>query len=560
MELRLQAAACAALILASVGSAAAATCTGSIDTSSKVLASGFAYNLASTRNNPSPIYSFNVASLKVDHVNIATEATERRGAPIVTEQTIYTTNGFNVVAINRETGCQYWSYKLVPSSTFVGGDKVRSIAYVPRTLTRPALVVAGDNTRAMYAINAKTGQLVWQNKVGTDEKNHKATGTPQYHSGKLIVPVSSKEVLGAPFDPTGPCCKSHGMVQAVDVATGNILWSYHTTADATPQPDGHYGPNGAPVWASPTIDVRRNSVYIGTGQNYTHPTTKTSDAIIALDFTTGRTKWTFQAVQGDAWNGGCALPAPYSAACDQPEGGDHDFGTAPVLATMRNGQNVVLAASKNGVVYALNPDNGVLLWSKRVGKGSNLGGVHWGIAVDSDRAYVGVSDVYINKIAAINSPDLGQVISSNMFLVPDGKPGVYALDLFTGHVVWEDHPTHVFADDGKTYPSIFSAAPSVTNDVVFFASLDGMVRAYRTTDGANLWSYQTAKSVSSPDGVVGKGGTVDQIGAYVAGRNVLVNSGYNHFGGRNAFQAGPGNALYVFKLPSYLGGGVGINF
>ncbi len=48
---------------------------------------------------------------------------------------------------------------------------------------------------------------------------------------------------------------------------------------------------------------------------------------------------------------------------------------------------------------------------------------------------------------------------------PGATPGVYKLDLLTGEVLWEVHPTHLF--EGQDVPSAFSAAVSVTNDVVF---------------------------------------------------------------------------------------------
>ncbi|RZI86770.1 MAG: hypothetical protein EOP38_00275 [Rubrivivax sp.] len=538
------------LMAFATASATAAPCTNSIDTSSPVVASGFGYNLSNTRNNASLINSTNVASLQVGYVNVAPDTDERRGAPVVTKQTLYTTNGFKVVATDRVKGCQFWSYELASSDNLGGGDEVRSIAYVPSAFMKPALIIAGDNTRNLYAINAKTGALAWKATVGTDDKNHKVTGVPQFYNGKLIVPISSKEVIKAVLDLGTVCCRSHGMVQSLDAYTGKILWSYHTTPDAKMQWSGHQGPNGAPVWATPTIDTRRNLVYIGTGQNYTYPTTTTSDAIIALNFNTGAVKWVFQAEKNDAWNSGCGVPFPLNGTCDQPQGDDHDFGAAPVLATLKNGRNLVVAGSKGGTLFGIDPDTGAKVWSNKLGVGSNLGGIHWGIAVDDSRAYVGVSDVYVNKASAITTTDFGAITAANMKLIDKGRPGVYAVDLMTGAIVWEDHPTHVFTETGETVKSIFSAATSVTNDVAIFSSLDGVVHAYRSTDGKLLWKYDTAKPVTGVDGIAGNGGTIDQVGAYVGGNNMFVNSGYHHFGGRNAFQAGPGNALYVFKLPN----------
>lgn len=525
------------------------TCSNSIDVTSPVLSSGFSYDLRNTRNGVSTINSANVANLQVAHVNVGSSDTqERRGSPIVTQQTIYTTDGASVLAIDRASGCKYWSYKLAASLDLTFPTKVRSLAYVAPTAGKPALVLAGDNSRNFYALDAKSGALAWKSLIGTDSSMHRNTGTPQVYNGRIYMPVSSKEVLSAVFDVLTPCCKSHGMLQAMDAYTGKVIWSYHTTANPTLQWDLHQGPNGAPIWSSPALDTKRNSVYIGTGQNYTYPTTKTSDAIISLNADTGAVKWIFQAVKNDSWNTGCDLPAPLNATCDQPEGHDYDFGAAPVLTKTRNGSDILLAGNKAGTLYALNPDTGAVIWQRQLGAGSNLGGIHWGLAVDQDRVYASVADIYVKKLQSLSSLNFGQQTAANMALVEGGHPGGYAVDLMTGNVVWEVHDTHVF-DDGNTYPSIYSASPTVTNDVVFFSTLDGVVFAYRSSDGAKLWSYNTAKAVTDPSGVAGQGGSTDQVGPYVAGNNLLVNSGYNTFGGRNAFQAGPGNALYVFKMP-----------
>ena len=47
-------------------------------------------------------------------------------------------------------------------------------------------------------------------------------------------------------------------------------------------------------------------------------------------------------------------------------------------------QSLSIAGQKSGVVWALNPDNGQLVWSNKVGRGSANGGAHWGMAFDGD--------------------------------------------------------------------------------------------------------------------------------------------------------------------------------
>ena len=55
-----------------------------------------------------------------------------------------------------------------------------------------------------------------------------------------------------------------------------------------------WGPSGAAIWSSPVIDAARGALYVTTGNNYSDPTTRTSDAFLAMDLATGRIRWTHQ--------------------------------------------------------------------------------------------------------------------------------------------------------------------------------------------------------------------------------------------------------------------------
>jgi len=90
----------------------------------------------------------------------------------------------------------------------------------------------------------------------------------------------------------------------------------------------------------------------------------------------------------------------------------------------------------------------------------------------------------------------------------------------------------------------------VSRDVLFAANLNGEVLALRTSTGEELWRFNTAIAVKDVNtGAAGQGGTVDAMGAVPVGRELYVNSGYATFGNVNAWMAGPGNALMVFRLP-----------
>ncbi|MDB5970813.1 MAG: hypothetical protein JWQ90_3263 [Hydrocarboniphaga sp.] len=531
------------------GFARAAACTDTVDRNSPVRSNGFTGDLSNTRNAASAIDSGNVGTLQLALSHIASGSTEKRGAPAVTDQAVFLSAGLDVVAINRVSGCQYWSYPIpqkIDGSLRKNAVRSSSVYLLNADPQRSALILAGDYFGHYYAVDAVSGKLAWTRFIGYDADNSSITGGAQFYDGKLLVPVASKEVLNTIFQFVRVCCSSHGTLQALDPYTGVTMWTYHTAAAATYQASSRkFAPNGMSLWGTPAVDTARRNLYIGTGQNLTPPTTDNSDSVIALDLDSGAVKWVYQATAGDAWNAGCELRPPLRSDCVEPAGSDFDFGASPIIARRSGARDAVIAGAKNGVVYSLDPDTGALNWKRRLGRGGNLGGVHWGMAADASRVYVAISDVTLDKTSKFQ---LGGLITAPT-PPPAGEahPGVYALDLASGAVLWQVHPTHQY--QGAAISSIYSAAVSVTNDVVFAGSLDGVVKALRASDGTELWSYDTVQSYTDAAGNTGNGGTIDSVGAIVAGNDVLVNSGYDTFGQAGPMQAGPGNALLVFRLP-----------
>ena len=214
------------------------------------------------------------------------------------------------------------------------------------------------------------------------------TGTPVVTGDKVIVPVSGSGVITG-GNPKYECCENHGAVTALNVRTGEKLWEYHTmpTAEYTGQVSStgvkQRGPSGAPIWTTPTVDEKRGQVYVTTGENTSHPTTNTSDAIIALDLETGEAKWVFQALENDMWNFGCSARGPNCIILEDTNSVDFDFG-GPAILVETPDRDLLIAGQKSGDLWALDPDTGSLVWNQRVGEGTALGGNHWGIASNFD--------------------------------------------------------------------------------------------------------------------------------------------------------------------------------
>jgi polyvinyl alcohol dehydrogenase (cytochrome) len=207
-----------------------------------------------------------------------------------------------VYSINASTGCVYWSF-------LAAGPVRAAISVGPAKTGGQYLAYVGDLKGNVYALNASTGEQVW--KVAMDaHPQARITGAPQLYEGRLYVPVASFEEVAA-ANPTYECCTFRGSVAALDAMTGRQIWKTYIIPEA-PKARGknskgvqQHGPAGGGVWNSPTLDPKRRALYVGTGDSYTAPAAKTTDAIAALDMDNGRMLWSFQDTPGDAWVVGC---------------------------------------------------------------------------------------------------------------------------------------------------------------------------------------------------------------------------------------------------------------
>lgn len=425
-----------------------------------------------------------------------------------------------VYSLDAKSGCIYWIFDAdvpVRTAITIGKREGEWMAWF------------GDLHASAYAVNAVTGKQVW--KTHLDE--HPAvviTGAPALAAGRLYVPVSSyEEVSGA--DPKYECCKFRGSVSALDAATGKVIWKTYTIAES-PRPIRKnqqgvqlWGPSGAAVWSSPTIDEKKHTIYVTTGDSYSDPASRTSDAFLALDMVTGKLLWSRQMTANDAFTVDCVRPVKTN--CAEANGPDYDFGSSPILVDLPNGRRALVAGQKSGVVHAVNPDQqGEVLWQVRIGKGSALGGVQWGSAVDDKNVYVALSDIEFQRTATARG------------LNPKAGGGMFALNLATGERVW--YTPNPGCNDQPNCSPAQSAAVTVIPGVVFSGSIDGHLRAYATANGRIIWDVNTAREYETVNGVKGTGGSIDGPGPVIVGGMLYTNSGYGTFGGM------PGNVFLAF--------------
>lgn len=445
-----------------------------------------------------------------------------RSFPLVTSDTIYIGDSERgVVALDRETGCERWVHAY---------DGAVSTAIVPGNIGDRPILVFASRMDGIWALDARTGETVWH-AVVEDEPVPMYSGTPLVTDDTVFVPISSMEV-GLSVNPFYGCCTTSGGVAALNIATGDQRWYLPTIKEEAQVTGRHflfvekYGPSGAPVWAAPTYDPVRNWLYFGTGQNYTHPTTTTSDAIFAVDAATGEVKWVRQFTENDAFSAACTMSLSHPN-CAKPTGPDVDFGAPVALATLADGTEVLLAGQKSGDAHAMDPDTGEVLWSRKLGRGSIVGGVHWGIAVNQA---MGLVFIPINDNQVINYPTPGEP-----------SPGLYALNIKTGDLVWS-YSRPVRCEDPECAFG-YSAAITATNDLVIAGNLDGNLEIFCARTGERLWVDDTWRSFDAVNDIDTHGGAFDAHGPMVADDLLIVTSGYRYTG---PFRGG--NAFLVYQV------------
>src|ERR1019366_824381 len=281
--------------------------------------------------------------------------------------------------------------------TFKAASQVRSPIAVAPVGAGQFAAYFGDGQANVYAVNAQTGEQLWKTKI-EEHKLAGITGGPKIYEGRVYVGVrsGSEEMLAA--NPKYQCCTFRGSLAALDAGTGKQLWKTYTIPDPPSVTKKNsagtdmYGPSGAAIWSSPTIDVKRKAVYVGTGNNYSDPPVETTDSIIAFDMKSGKIRWVRQMTQNDIWNASCPLKSD-PLTCPVADAPDFDFAASPILVDLKRGRRALLAGQKSGLVYSLDPDReGKTVWQQRVGKGGTSGGIMFGPASDADNLYVAVSD------------------------------------------------------------------------------------------------------------------------------------------------------------------------
>jgi alcohol dehydrogenase (cytochrome c) len=278
--------------------------------------------------------------------------------PIAHDGIIYIFNYANKVqALNGATGDLIWEYKrALPAKMLTDGGNLsnRNMA-----IYQGNLIVATSDAH-LLALDAKTGQVVWDHATADWTKGWRHTSGP-FVAGGMIV----QGMQGCGNAQPGGC-----FITGHDPKTGEEKWRVHTIAQGDDPNSNTW--NGLPLesrfgatpWISGSYDPELNLVFYGTGQPYpwladmrgTTPKKEGmrndalySDSTLAIEPNTGKLRWFRQHLQDDTW--------------------DLDYVYERMLVDLTvNGQRrkALVTSGKLGILEAIDRTNGEWLWHKEM--------------------------------------------------------------------------------------------------------------------------------------------------------------------------------------------------
>ena len=290
--------------------------------------------------------------------------------PIVVDGRMYVSGPWGVVfALDAKTGEKLWYFDSAV-------DKSRAIYACCDTVNR-GVAVWGDRVFVgtldgrLVAINASTGEKVWDVLTIDLDKPYTITGAPRVIDGKVIIGNG-----GADFG-------VRGYVSAYAAEDGKQLWRFYTVpgnpadgfesdvmAEAAKTWSGEWWElgGGGTVWDSMTYDEELHQLYVGVGNGSPWNSYLRSpgggdnlflSSIIALNPDTGEYIWHYQETPGERWD---YTATQHIMLADLPIAGEQ--------------RQVLMHAPKNGFFYVLDRRDGKLISAKPFAR------VNWASHID----------------------------------------------------------------------------------------------------------------------------------------------------------------------------------
>jgi PQQ-dependent dehydrogenase (methanol/ethanol family) len=433
-------------------------------------------------------------------------------SPIVVDGVMYVTTAFShAYALDAKTGQQIWHYRhnMGPVTTFCCGPNNRGVAVYGD------MVYLGTLDAKLVALDAKTGKQVWEQQIADPELGYSETMAPTAVNGKILIGTNGGE-YGV-----------RGFVKAYDAKSGELLWTFHTTAEdsvgvwATHDATGRdmlrdidaekaalkelgdpYKTLGGGVWQNPAVDLETNRIFFMAGNpspdldgSLRPGDNLYTNSLISVDLDTGEYVCHFQYIAHDVW--------------------DLDAVSPPILIDVMDGDGNsvpgVLHGGKTGHVYVHNRDDCSLIrfseamvpqenmWVLPTAEGARMlpganGGVEWSpMTVNEGLGLVYAINLHQPMTYHVEStpyPEGKLWLGGAFKVIPSEEQwgNVTAVDYNTGKIRWKV----------KTPQPMIGGILATAGGLLFAGEGNGQFKAYDAGTGSILWNFQAGAGVNAP--------------------------------------------------------------
>ena len=413
--------------------------------------------------------------------------------PLVVDGVMFVTEApSNVVALDAATGRQFWRYEheLPEDLRICCGRNNRGVAILGETLYMSTL------DAHLVAIDARTGNLVWNREVADHRSGYSKTAAPLVVKNQVVTGIAGGE-FGI-----------RGFLDSYDAETGEQVWRTYTIPGPD-HPDNQswsgdsWRTGGSPTWITGSYDPDLDLVYWGTGNpgpDYNGEVrggdNLYSDSALALDGDTGELSWYFQFTPHDVH--------------------DWDAIQIPVLADIDVGgesRRAMLWANRNGFYYTLDRETGEFLLGKPFALQT------WAEGLDENGRPIRVPGMFPSEDGIVVSPPAGgatnwwspsysprtgllYVMSYDgeaEFFIRDeeyvegdryiggGQQQILPADEYTSAVRALDPRTGDRRWEYRVQPWTWAGLLATAGDLVFGGSTDGYFYALDAVSGEQLW-------------------------------------------------------------------------